>query len=142
MRSRKIKSHTEVAANFYTRRGTPTHFPWLGVATATLAILIVFATFTWLTVNQLARRESDLVGAGSRHGIGTVTGVFPVDFANTGQLIPARLGLRFEGRDFTLTSDSGFEGLRPGSSVEVIYRVGRSGDVYVDSVGRTFIGQR
>ncbi len=107
-----------------------------------VAALLIIGGPIGLLVRQQARRETDVGRAPAMQGTGTVLWVTPVDFNRVGQPLPARLGLRFQGIDYSLRSDDGFNGLRPGSTTDVTYRVGRSGQVYIERVDDTFVGQR
>lgn len=84
----------------------------------------------WLIPNRVA---TDTQGAVTRHGSGVVTSFLYESLSQSGQHPPDQVNIALNGTEATYKGTK-FLLLRKGQRVEVTYRVGKSGNIYVGDI--------
>ena len=78
--------------------------------------------------------KHDRAGAVPRTGVATVEQMLPPHFEENAKPIPAQVWVRFQGQLLPAEEVFGSAQMKVGSPAEIVYRVGKSGRVYVDRV--------
>ncbi|HEV2471601.1 MAG TPA: hypothetical protein VGS41_02980 [Chthonomonadales bacterium] len=104
---------------------------WTVVCVVFLAALILPG---WLRIAIRA----DRAGARPQSGTATVAILEPQSTDVSGQTSPAQVDVRFRGRIIPAKEIVHFEALRLNGPAHIIYRIGKSGRIYVDSVQPCF----
>jgi hypothetical protein len=80
-------------------------------------------------------RERDYAAATLQKGIATVTTIIPArPDTFSGRLGPARVLVRYQGRIYEPAEVFGLAELKENQPAQIMYRVGQSGRLYIDSV--------
>jgi len=95
-------------------------------------VLVPLACFLWwFYIGQFARRNDDLTGAVAQQSNAEVLAVSHPERFRLPNRPPILVSLRLRGR---LTQARSFASVRPGQQVVVVYRVGKSGRLYVENI--------
>lgn len=102
---------------------------WIGLVVTGLFL----AMFLWGRLAIDSAVESDVAGARGMKALGTVVVVVPPG-NEMGFAKPPRVTVRFRGHLYETSRIVRFSELRPGKAALLTYRVGRSGQIYLDLV--------
>ena len=95
-------------------------------------VLVPLACFLWwFYIGQAARSNADLAGSVPQQSNAEVLAVGYPKRPRLPGLPPSLVSLRLRGR---VTQARSFARLRPGQQVVVVYRVGKSGRLYVETI--------
>jgi hypothetical protein len=103
---------------------------WLSGSLLGLLLMGGVAFAYWIIPNNMT---SDLRGAITQQGIGTVTSFAYESADNAGYHSPDHVGILLNGHSASYSGPR-FLLLRTGQQVQVTYRIGKSGNVYVDDI--------
>jgi hypothetical protein len=103
---------------------------WLPVA---LLALLLIGVLVFVCCLVPLREAEDLRGAATQHGSGGVTSFTYGGMGQAGNRSPDQVGLRLNGQEATYSGPK-FLLLRKGQRVQVTYRIGKSGNIYVDDI--------
>jgi hypothetical protein len=108
-------------------------YKWVRFAFVAIGVLIfLFALWfpEWARKSVKQDRESAL----PQQGVATVAMLIDAKPSVTGKPSPAQVLVRFRGGIYPVKSILGFDALHENQPAQIVYRVGKSGRVYVDSV--------
>ncbi|MDE2125392.1 MAG: hypothetical protein KGJ62_02260 [Armatimonadetes bacterium] len=107
---------------------------WVRAGVLTIGAFVVasYALFPAI-VAPLVRRDRE--EAAPRAGVGVVAILVPAEPGMFGEKQAASVSVRFHGGIEAAAHITDFQALRLGQPAKVIYRIGKSGRIYVDSVG-------
>ena len=113
-------------------RFTTAHRRWVLVIGAVLVAAMLFGT----ALRPLLRRRkgADLAGAVPQSAIATVTARFGANGNVVGETVKPWAQVRFHGKLYAAQKAINVEQLKEGESAKIIYRTGKSGRIYVDTV--------
>ena len=102
------------------------------IIASTLLVLLLAVPFGALYLNRASER--DLQGVPEREGTATVVEIRQRNASRA--MVPAgsRVVVEFEGNRYQARQASSLVFLQPGKPARIYYRIGRSGQVYVDRV--------
>ena len=103
---------------------------WLPAFLLLLLFISLFAFVDFIAPN---REVADVQGAATRRGTGVVTSFFYESAGQSGQRPPDQVNIALNGTEATYKGTK-FLLLRKGQHVEVTYRVGKSGNIYVGDI--------
>lgn len=109
-------------------------YRWIrGVVILAGVLIFLFA----LLFPEWARKsvKKDREGAVPQQGVATIALLIDAKSSVTGKPSPRQVLVRFHGGIYSAGSITGFDALRENEPAQIVYRIGRSGRVYIDSVG-------
>jgi hypothetical protein len=102
------------------------------------AILLIggFTLVCFLLADPVLRgmRKRDQIGAAPQQGTAVVVTLVPPRPQADGTAEPALAGVRFRGHLYTADHVMDVEEVKLGDTVQITYRVGKSGHIYLDSI--------
>jgi hypothetical protein len=103
---------------------------------AVIAIgVLIFLFALWFPEWARKSVKKDREEAVPQQGVATVAMLIDAKPNVTGKPSPQQVLVRFRGGIYSAGSITGFDELREGQPAQIIYRIGRSGRVYIDNVG-------
>ncbi|HZO89743.1 MAG TPA: hypothetical protein VFB38_15545 [Chthonomonadaceae bacterium] len=106
---------------------------WLRAAFWGTVLLIFLFCLLFPAWSRRALKQ-DRAGAVPQQGVATVAMLIDAKPSVTDKPSPAQVLVRFHGQLCSAKTIGGFDQLREGQPARILYRVGRSGRIYVDRV--------
>lgn len=119
--------------NVNSRAPIPKSQKWIRI---TILAIGIFVTVCFLVGDPVMRsyRKRDMKDAVAQQGAAEVVTVILPRINEMGDRIPPFVSVRFRGGIYTASKAYNTERLTPGKQAHILYRVGKSGEVVVDSV--------
>ena len=106
---------------------------WVRLAILAVGTIVLLA---FIAVRPLlsSLTKRDRLNAVPRQGVATVAQILPPTVDEYNKPAPAQVWVRFDGRILPASEAFGAAEMKVGDQSEIVYRVGKSGRVYVDRV--------